>query len=222
MNNLEIFDYLAKCARLTYSTVYKGEVYSRIAGILTADEDGIYFFTLRHKPYARQLLATEQVTICGYHEPPALPHPDYQMRPGFTIRVMGKVRVVSPEEVAAKAPANAGFQKLLDYDYPRYPDTVCFCLYEGKGEIFDYDFNCEKRNHKLERTRFAIGDGIFNPSGFILDGSKCIGCGSCATVCHYDCFIAGKPYQLIAERCDECGNCFNICPVGAISEPLMF
>ena len=222
MNNQEIFRYLEQCGRLTYSTYYEGEVHSRIAGILTADDDGIYFFALRHKPYARQVLASGQITICGYHEPPAPPHPEYKLRPGFTVRVMGQVREVSPDEVAAKAPNNAAFQKLLDYDYPRYPDTICFCLYKGKGEIFDYDFNCEQRDHKLERTRFAIGGGTFNPSGFILDGSKCVGCGQCAAVCHYDCFVPGEPYTLLGNRCDECGNCFHACPNGAISQPLVF
>lgn len=222
MNNQDIFAYLKKAGRLTYSTIYNGDIYSRIAGILTADDEGIYFFALRNKPYARQVLSTGKISICGYHEPPAQPHPQYKMRPGYAIRVMGDVREVPQTEVAAKAPDNEAFQHLLDYDYARYPDTICFCLYRGKGEIFDYDFNCENRNHKLERTRFSIGGGSFNPPGFKLDGSKCISCGQCASVCHYSCFVPGTPYQLLSNRCDECGNCYNICPAGAISIPDVF
>lgn len=221
MTNQEIFQYLKQCRYLTYSTYHEGEVYSRIAGILTADDDGIYFFTLRNKPYARQLFETKHISICGFCEPPTEPHPDYIMRPGYTIRVMGDVREVDREEVKRKAPNNAAFQKLIDYDFARYPDTVCFCLYQGKGEIYDYDFNLEKRDHKLERTRFAIGQGRYNEAGFRIT-DRCIACGQCISTCHYDAITKGTPYKINSNRCDECGNCYNICPMNAIEIPNIF
>lgn len=40
-----------------------------------------------------------------------------------------------------------------------------FCIFKGKGEIFDFDFEMENRDYKLLRTRFAYGGETFNDAG---------------------------------------------------------
>ncbi|HHX76809.1 MAG TPA: pyridoxine-5-phosphate oxidase, partial [Firmicutes bacterium] len=174
MTNQEVFALIKPMGALTYSTVHGDEVHSRVAGIVAADDGGFYFFSLRNKPFARQLLSTGRVTICGSYTPPCEPNPAYRLRPGYAIRLIGEVREVPEAEVRKKAKNNPSFRKLIEYDYARYPDTITFVLYKGKGEIFDYDFNLEKRDHKLIRTRFSIGGGSFNPAGFKIN-DNCTG-----------------------------------------------
>ncbi len=221
MTNQEVFALIKPMGTLTYSTIQGDEVHSRIAGMITADDEGFYFFALRNKPYARQLLTTGRVTICGSYTPPCEPNPAFKLRPGYAVRLIGEIREVTVAEIKEKAKNNPTFKKLLEYDYAKYPDTVTFVLYKGKGEIFDYDFNLEKRDHKLIRTRFSIGEGTFNPAGFKIN-ANCIGCGRCLEACGYKSIKAGDPYVIMGEYCDECGLCRNICPFDAIDIPDVF
>ena len=91
-----------------------------------------------------------------------------------------------------------------------------FCICEGKGEVFDYDFELENRDHKLLRKRFAFGGETVNEAGVRIDPDKCIACGECYEVCTFSAIVEGEPYKVQSERCDECGSCINACPVEAI------
>ena len=56
--------------------------------------------------------------------------------------------------------------------------------------------------------------------GYIIDSSRCVGCGACA----YEClFGIPKPvdeeksrYHIDREECVGCGQCSRVCPVNAI------
>lgn len=50
---------------------------------------------------------------------------------------------------------------------------------------------------------------------FVTD--RCIGCGSCLSVCPQSCIVATRiPYVIEQEHCLHCGNCMNTCPAGAV------
>ena len=53
-------------------------------------------------------------------------------------------------------------------DQSRYPSMKLFCVHKGKGEIFDFDFEMENRDHKLLRTRFSFGGETHNEPGAII------------------------------------------------------
>ena len=61
-----------------------------------------------------------------------------------------------------------------------------------------------------------------------VDSAKCIDCGICADVCHFDSFrfdgpandIVDKTWRIDSFACEGCGLCPRVCPVDAItSEP---
>ncbi len=57
-----------------------------------------------------------------------------------------------------------------------------------------------------------------------VDPEKCIGCGKCADICHFDSFrfdgpandIVGKTWRIEPVACEGCGLCPRVCPVDAI------
>ncbi len=68
MSIAEIYAYADRVGLLTFSTMYDGEVHSRIAHFNGYDDDeGIYFRTMGNKPYGRQLIDTRKVTVCGHY-----------------------------------------------------------------------------------------------------------------------------------------------------------
>lgn len=229
MTNKEIYEFINKVGLFTFSTIYKNEIHSRIAHFNGYDEDGFYFRTMYNKPYARQLLETGRLTVCGHCGDGIINHEDVgaspNFAPGFSLRLIGEVKFVSPEEIIEKALTN-DMLKVAARDIEAYPamGKGNFVLYKGKGEIFDYDFEKIKRAHKLIRTRFAFGGGIFNPSGVKITDA-CIGCGKCSKVCSFDAIVKeneGTKYRVIGERCDDCGSCIDICPVDAIELSKVF
>jgi len=58
----------------------------------------------------------------------------------------------------------------------------------------------------------------------VVDSQKCIGCGKCDEVCHFDSFrfdgpandVVGKTWRLDPLACEGCGFCPRVCPVDAI------
>ncbi|REE26235.1 4Fe-4S dicluster protein [Methanothermobacter defluvii] len=47
------------------------------------------------------------------------------------------------------------------------------------------------------------------------DGSICMRCGACVSVCPFD--VLELEYELmVGEGCSECGDCAAVCPVDAI------
>ena len=54
---------------------------------------------------------------------------------------------------------------------------------------------------------------------FVIDESKCIGCGICEGECPTEAISpSGDVYVIDADECIDCGACAAVCPEEAISE----
>ncbi|MBF8983857.1 4Fe-4S binding protein [Lutibacter sp. B2] len=224
MNMKKIYDYIDKIGCVSFSTIHDGYVQSRIAHFFAFDDEGLYFRTMAIKPFYHQINVSGNVAVCGMYPSTQLLGHDDKGEPnfpaGYTLRITGDTKELTTEEVIFKAKTNPNF-KTATFDINKYPATRCFCIYRAKGEIYDYDFNLEKRDHKLLRTRFSFGGITYNHAGCIVT-DKCIGCGKCYEVCTFKAVEKGAPYKINGERCDECGSCYLACPVGAMEKPLTF
>jgi len=136
--------------------------------------------------------------------------------PGFFLRITGEAREVSDDEVKKKAAADSKVHRYALEEAARYPAMRLFCIFKGKGELFDYDFEMELRDHKLLRKRFVFGGETVNEAGTRIDPDRCIACGECYEACTFSAIVEGEPYKVNSERCDECGSCINVCPAEAI------
>jgi ferredoxin len=221
----EIYKKLEEVGVLTFSTIYKDEVHSRIAHLNGYDDRGIYFRSMWNKPFARQVKATSKVTICGASDTRVLGHnedgvPNFP--PGYTIRLIGEVKPLEERTVRALAKTN-DYLKLAVYDMDKYTAMRegNFIIFKAKGEIYDYDFDCKFRDHKLERKRFSFGGIECNNVGPTIT-DQCIECGICYKNCTFKAIEPGTPYKIISSRCDDCGTCIMNCPVDAIeiSKPI--
>ena len=215
----EIYELFDRIGVLTFSTIYSGEVHSRVAHFNGCDEEGIYFRTMWNKPFARQLMETEKITVCGISDTTIIsPNGDLgaEFPPGYSIRLIGEVRFISEEEVREKAKTNKDL-KLAVYDMDKYSAMKRgnFMIHKAKVEIFDFDFECINRDHKILRTRTAFGGITFNEAGPKIT-QKCIKCGLCYKKCSFKAIEKGTPYRVISQKCDDCGDCITVCPVDAI------
>lgn len=220
-----IYEKLEAVGVLTFSTIHNGEVHSRIAHLNGFDETGIYFRTMWNKPFGRQLRESKKVTICGIDDTKVLGHdqdgvPEFP--PGYFIRLIGEVVHLEEQEVRELAVDNKELQ-LAVYDMDKYfaMKEGNFKIVKGKGEIYNHDFDCLHRDHKLLRERFAFGGMTYNKVGPTIT-DKCIECGACFNKCTFKAIEKGSPYKVVSERCDDCGSCIMACPVDAIeiSKPL--
>lgn len=218
MNIEEIFNAFDKVGCLTFTSVnQENEPESRIAHLRAYDDDGIYFMTMHTKDFYKQLKENPSISICGLCADTKVIHDD-EGKPifdaGYSIRMTGKVKEISMEKIKAKK--NPIFDFCI-YDQEKYPAMVVFCITQGSGDIFDYDFEKLKRENKLERTYFSFNGRKIKYKGLHIDQKKCISCGICKKKCS---FLAiqenGRKYTIDKYRCDECGDCFLNCPKGAI------
>lgn len=218
--NKDVRQALAEIGSVTMTTLDGDTLQSRTIGITGCDDEGIYFLTMYVKPFYRQLKQNPHLSLCGIYPSSRKTgkNADGQptTAPGYTLRISGQAREMTEEEVRQKAEAGSGTHRFFLEDAARYPAIRFFCIHKGKGEIFDFDFEMENRNHKLLRTRFAFGGETFNAPGARINPDVCIACGDCFDVCTFKAIIAGEPYQIDGSRCDECGSCFLVCPQDAI------
>lgn len=216
----EINKAIEKIGSLTITTLDGDTMYSRIISICGGDDEGIYFLTMDVKPFYRQLKENPQVALCGIYPSSRktgknkVGQPSFD--PGFTLRITGEACEISEDEVKEKANAGSEVHKYFLEDAARYPATRFFCIFRGKGEIFDFDFEMETRDHKLLRTRFAFGGATFNEAGARINPDACISCGECFDACTFKAIIPGEPYTVDGSRCDECGSCFQVCAQEAV------
>jgi len=198
---IEAFKMLREIKSVVFSTVNNGEPAARIIDVMYYDENGLYFITIKVKPYYRQLIENKKVAITGLTK-------DY-----VQVRIVGNIVELDKEGLDKIYTNNPELQKLIPKN--EEVDTMSvFHLYKGKGEIFDLS----GKNNKLERKRFAFGGATVNEPGLKIT-DKCVECGKCKKSCPFNAIEEGKPYHIDPKFCDECGTCYDVCPVNAIELP---
>ncbi len=218
----DIHECIEKIGCLTITTMDGGTMHSRIVSVCGGDDEGIYFLTMEVKPFYRQLNANPQLSMCGIYPTSRkdgkneVGQPYFP--PGFTFRLTGEAREVPMEEVAEKADAGSAPHMYTLEEIERYSSMRLFCIHKGKGEIYDFDFEMEHRDHKLLRTRFSFGGETHNEPGASVN-AFCIACGKCFDACSFNAIEKGDPYRINGSRCDECGSCADACPQFAILKP---
>lgn len=213
----EIYDGFDRIGCASFSTRTEDGVESRIAHFFAWDDEGLYLRTMCTKPFYRQLKQYGTLSVCGMYPDTRVTHDENNLpgfQPGYTIRIAGDVRELSPEEVARKAERDRNFNVAV-HDIKKYPATRVFVLHKAQGELYDYDFARQHRDHKLERRRFAYGGASHAEAGLSITDA-CVECGSCLAACTFNAIEEGSPYRINGARCDECGNCWNGCPADAI------
>ncbi len=213
----EIFEAFDKIGSITMTTMDGEYPSSRIVQILTYDDNGLYFFTMSSKPFYKQLIETGKIALCGLSAPSEVEWVDEDTpysAPGYFIRLTGDVREFTLQDaIDSKDPR---FNYIIE-DNKRYPLVTGFCIYNFRGEIYDYDFEKEKRDYKLDRVRFAFGEMEKEPVGLTILKEKCVACGKCVKTCSFTAIYKdGDKYAINGNKCDECGNCFNTCPAKAV------
>ena len=219
----EIYEDFDRIGCLTFATVTEeGYPETRIAHLFAWDEEGLYFLTMNHKPFAHQLRNSGKLSICGMNSAPQAVL-DEKMLPsfeaGYSMKATGDVREVSLDEIREKAKTNSLFMTGVN-DWDRYRDEIFFCLHRFWGERYDFDYELEFRDHKLIREFFVFGGYEKAFAGMRIDQDKCIQCGKCFAKCaeyHFHAVSRKEDgYFIDTTRCDVCGNCTTVCPVGAI------
>ncbi len=215
----EIYEAFDKIGCLSFSTINEdNEPESRIAHLRAYDDEGIYFMTMFTKEFYSQLTKSCKVSICGLCASTEVEHDENGLpifESGYAIRMTGKVKEIAIEDIKAK---NNPFFDVCINDQEKYKAMVVFCITQGRGDIFDYDFEKINRENKLERTYFSYNSAQNRYKGLKINNDICNACGKCLKKCS---FLAikeeNKIYTIDKYRCDECGDCYINCPHNAIS-----
>ncbi len=215
----EIFHACDYIGFLTFATIDGNFPATRIAHFFAYDQEGLYFKTMNTKPFYHQLITHKTVSVCGlfadygYEEDNELPPP---VEGNYSIRITGEVKTVSPDALRKKAKKDPLFTPAVE-DMEKYRTMRTFVLHKGFGEIFNYDFEEEFSDRKLERTYFSF-NGLEAPlRGLQINQERCSNCGACADHCLFNAITKGaKGYQILNQRCDACGDCSVICPEKAV------
>jgi uncharacterized pyridoxamine 5'-phosphate oxidase family protein len=202
MNELihRAFTLLREVKSVSVATVNDGKPEVRIADVMLAEEDGLYFITARGKPYYKQLKENSRIALCAMDK-------NY-----VTMRITGNIQFCNDDKVINKIFESNPIMETL------YPDDKkdileAFHLHKGQGEIFDLSTEPPKRE------RFAFGGETVNPPGFIIN-DKCTACGTCLDACPVGVISEGDIYSVDGSHCLECGRCAEVCPEDAIEQAL--
>ncbi|MEG3072072.1 MAG: 4Fe-4S binding protein [Peptococcaceae bacterium] len=218
----EIYKAFDRIGCLTFATIDGDYPETRIAHLFAWDEEGLYFRTMRVKPFYRQLMETRKISICGMSASPrvrigedGLPN----FEPGYTIKATGDVKEIPFAVLQKKADIKPIF-RLGVKDTIKYPDTVTFCIYRFKGDYYNYDYDCHSRDHKIIRKHFNFGYFPDRFKGLKINVDLCTKCGKCEEICQSINFKAvyqtDSGYAIDIDKCDVCGSCSKACPVNAI------
>lgn len=218
MKAKKIYKKFDKVGSIVFATIDNDYPETRIAHFFAYDDLGLYFRTMDTKPFYYQLVTNKKVSVCGMNSKTEVEH-DEEGLPvfdsGYSIRITGDVEEVPLKYIKRASETDKNF--LMGYkDYKKYPALKFFRIYRGKGEIFDFDFEKQNRDHKLERKRFTLNDFEHPVRGvFITD--KCVSCKKCFKKCSFDAIYKGKNhYEIDQTRCDGCGDCKLVCKYDAI------
>lgn len=190
------FKLLREIKSISVATINNDAPDVRIADVMLAEEDGLYFITARGKPYYKQIKATQKIAACGMDK-------NYT-----TVRLVGEIRFCNDRDIVDRIFEHNPIMNSL-YPGEKRDILEAFHLYRGKGEIFDLSVE------PLKRERFAFGGETVNPPGYLIT-DRCTACGLCPDSCPVGVISKGEIYSIDRYRCLECGRCLEICPEDAI------
>ncbi|MFU0831899.1 MAG: (4Fe-4S)-binding protein [Oscillospiraceae bacterium] len=193
--------FLRKIKSVAFATVENGLPRVRIADVMLIENDKIYFTTARGKSFYRQLTQNKYAALTGMDE-------TYK-----AIRVSGPVELVDREYVDKIFEANPMMNDL--YAGEKRDILDAFCMYRGKGEIFDLSVT------PPVRERFAFGGEQIVPLGYHIT-DRCVACGVCKESCPEHAISEGEIYKINPSICLECGRCYEVCPHDAIETQKLF
>ncbi len=219
MNIKEIYEKFDKIGCLSFTTIDEnGMPESRIAHLRAYDDEGIYFMTMFTKDFYAHMKQNGKLSICGLSAKTEVEHDENGFpifEGGYAMRMSGKVKEVSIDDIKEKN------NQIFDFcikDHEKYPAMVVFCISEGHGDVFDYDFEKVNRDHKLQREYFSYGGAEIKYKGLTIKESECLHCGLCKQKCSFDAVIEENgAFKIDTSRCDECGDCYLSCPFEAIT-----
>jgi len=95
--------------------------------------------------------------------------------------------------------------------------TASFAMLAGP-EIVTADCDVDAADlHLLLKPDFRIEHDFYGGFAASIDKSLCIGCGICASVCHFDAIVENDSiYSVLPIHCEGCGYCTEVCPSLAI------
>lgn len=165
------------------------------------DNESLYFLTAKGKGFYDRLTKRQFLALT------AMKGEDTMSSVAVSIR--GKVRDLGNDKIQELFKKNPYMHQIYPTEESMKALTV-FQIYEGTGEWFDLS------KKPIERASFNFGKVEIRHEGYFIT-EKCIGCGSCLSVCPQSCIVTAKiPYVIEQEHCLHCGNCLNTCPAGAV------
>lgn len=169
--------------------------------MMDCDDVSLYFLTAKGKGFYDRLKKR------GFLAFTAMKGEDTMSSIAVSIR--GKVRELGYDRIPELFEKNPYMHQIYPTEESMKALTV-FQIYEGTGEWFDLS------KKPIERASFNFGKVEIKREGYFVT-DKCIGCGSCLSVCPQSCIITtGIPYVIEQEHCLHCGNCMSVCPAGAV------
>jgi MinD superfamily P-loop ATPase len=101
--------------------------------------------------------------------------------------------------------------------------TACFAQLAGRQVLADNDVDAADL-HLLFAPQVRESHPFIGGIKASIDSSKCIGCGKCAQMCHFNAIrldgsgnATRKTYRIEGFACEGCGLCPRVCPADAIS-----
>lgn len=169
--------------------------------MMDSDANSLYFLTAKGKSFYDRLKNREFLALTAMKGEDTMS--------SIAVSIRGKVRELENEKIPMLFEKNPYMRNIYPTEDSMQALTV-FQIYEGTGEWFDLS------KKPIERDSFVFGGAERNEDGYFIT-DKCIGCGSCVSVCPQNCIITNNiPYAIEREHCLHCGNCLTACPVAAV------
>lgn len=196
MNNQKYFEILRQIRDTSMATVGEdGSPRVRIIDTMIVEDEKLYFLTARGKDFYQELMKAGQVAVTGLNEK------------WETVRLWGKVRNIGSDRRDEIFEKNPSMNAVYPDDAREILDV--FSLYQGQGEYFCL------ADRPIVREAFSFGGEQVRPKGFRIT-ERCIGCGTCQSVCPQDAIDEGSPFAIRPQNCLHCGRCMENCPFDAI------
>lgn len=193
--------YLRKIKSVAFATADGNNPHVRIADVMLAEDDKLYFLVPRGKAFYKQLKANPRLALAGMDA-------SYK-----SIRVRGSIEFVDRSWVDRIFEANPMMNDL--YPGEKRDILEAYCMKSGVGDVFDLSVT------PPVRERFSFGGKNAEPLGYRIN-SNCVACGACLDACPENCITPGTPYSINGTHCLDCGRCVEFCNYSAIEASVAF